>query len=61
MNYVTVSYNSTNYYLIDCVNGRFLIDIGFPETKPMFLAALRRYKINLNEIKHLFVTHFHPD
>ena len=61
MNYVNVGYNSTNYYLVDCQNGRLLIDIGFPETKPQFLASLRRFKIDLSEITHVFVTHFHPD
>ncbi len=60
-NYVNVGYNSTNYYLLDCLNGRLLVDIGFPESKPQFLASLKRFKIELNEITHIFVTHFHPD
>jgi glyoxylase-like metal-dependent hydrolase (beta-lactamase superfamily II) len=61
MNIVTVSYHSTNYYVIDIKGGKLLIDCGWPGTLPQFTAALKRKGIVPKEIKYILVTHFHPD
>lgn len=61
MNIVNVGYDSTNYYLIEGRNGKLLVDCGWPGTLPKFNAELKRKGISLKEIKHLIVTHFHPD
>jgi glyoxylase-like metal-dependent hydrolase (beta-lactamase superfamily II) len=61
MNIVNVGYDSTNYYLLDCKNGKLLIDCGWPGTLPKFMAQLKRKGISMHEIKYLLVTHFHPD
>ena len=61
MNIVNVGYDSTNYYLVEGRDGKLLIDCGWPGTLPKLRATLKRKGIALNEIKHLLVTHFHPD
>ena len=61
MNIVNVSYDSTNYYLIEFKSGKLLVDCGWPGTLPKFSAQLKRKGIALKEIKYLLVTHFHPD
>ncbi len=61
MNIVNVGYDSTNYYLLDCKNGKLLIDCGWPGTLPKFMVQLKRKGISIHEIKHLLVTHLHPD
>jgi glyoxylase-like metal-dependent hydrolase (beta-lactamase superfamily II) len=61
MNIVNVGYDSTNYYLLDSKGGKLLIDCGWPGTLPKFMAELKRKGVSIKEIKHLLVTHFHPD
>lgn len=61
MNIVNVGYDSTNYYVIEAKNGKLLVDCGWPGTLPKFNAELKRKGIAIKEIKHLLVTHFHPD
>ena len=61
MNILNVGYNSTNYYLLDTKDGKLLIDNGWPGTLPKFLSVLKRKDVSPDDIKHLLVTHFHPD
>jgi glyoxylase-like metal-dependent hydrolase (beta-lactamase superfamily II) len=61
MNIVNVGYDSTNYYLLEAKGGKLLIDCGWPGTLPKLRAELKRKGVSINEIKHLLVTHFHPD
>lgn len=61
MNILNVGYDSTNYYLLDAQDGKLLIDCGWPGTFPKFQAELKRKGVPIKEIKHLIVTHFHPD
>jgi glyoxylase-like metal-dependent hydrolase (beta-lactamase superfamily II) len=61
MNIVNVGYHSTNYYALEIIGGKLLIDCGWPGTLPQFTAELKRKGIALTEIKYLLVTHFHPD
>jgi glyoxylase-like metal-dependent hydrolase (beta-lactamase superfamily II) len=61
MNIVNVGYASTNYYAIDMIQGKLLVDCGWPGTLPQFTKVLQRKDITLREIKFLLVTHFHPD
>jgi glyoxylase-like metal-dependent hydrolase (beta-lactamase superfamily II) len=61
MNIVNVGYDSTNYYLLETNSGKLLIDCGWPGTLPKLMAELKRKGVPIHEIKHLLVTHFHPD
>lgn len=61
MNIINVGYDSTNYYVLEIKNGKLLVDCGWPGTLPKLSAELKRKGSALNEIKHLLVTHFHPD
>jgi glyoxylase-like metal-dependent hydrolase (beta-lactamase superfamily II) len=61
MNIVNVGYDSTNYYIVEAKSGKLLVDCGWPGTLPKFMAELKRKGISIKEIKHLLVTHFHPD
>ena len=61
MNIINVGYDSTNYYLLEAKNGKLLIDCGWPGTLPKFMAELKHKGVSVGEIKHLLITHFHPD
>ena len=61
MNIVNVGYHSTNYYSLDIMGGKLLVDCGWPGSLREFIAQLRRKSIDPSEIKYLLVTHFHPD
>jgi glyoxylase-like metal-dependent hydrolase (beta-lactamase superfamily II) len=61
MNIVNVGYDSTNFYVIETKNGKLLVDNGWPGSLPKLLAELKRKGLSLPEIKHVLVTHFHPD
>jgi glyoxylase-like metal-dependent hydrolase (beta-lactamase superfamily II) len=61
MNIVNVGYDSTNFYVLTCADGRLLIDSGWPGTLPRLVGELKRKGVPPDEIRHLLVTHFHPD
>ena len=61
MNIVNAGYDSTNYYALDILGGKLLIDYGWPGTLPKLGAILRRKDIAVEDIQYLLVTHFHPD
>ncbi|HEX3048501.1 MAG TPA: MBL fold metallo-hydrolase [Bacillota bacterium] len=59
---LNLGYDSTNYYLIPLKNQQYLlVDCGWPGTLPKLRSQLKRYTIELNQIKYLILTHFHPD
>ncbi len=60
-NIIDVGYRSTHYYAIDINGGKLLIDCGWPDTMPEFLAQLKRKGIAASEIRLILATHFHPD
>lgn len=61
MNILTITYKSTNYYLIDCKGGKLMVDCGWPDTFPQFTAEFKRKGVTPQEVKYVLVTHFHPD
>jgi ribonuclease/clavin/mitogillin len=60
-NIVNVGYGSANYYVLEGVPARLLVDVGWPGTVPKLQAALRRTGVPLNSIAYLLATHYHPD
>jgi ribonuclease/clavin/mitogillin len=60
-NLVTITVNSTHFYLIDTAGGKLLFDVGWLTLLPQFLNRLKVYKIGLNEIKFVMFSHCHPD
>ena len=60
-NIVNVGYHSTNYYAVDIMGGRLLVDCGWPGTLPQFTAEMKRKGVSPAEIKYVLATHFHPD
>jgi len=61
MNILTITYKSTNYFLIDCKGGKLMVDCGWPDTFPQFAAEFRRKSASPQDVKYVLVTHFHPD
>jgi ribonuclease/clavin/mitogillin len=61
MNIVNVGYDSTNYYVLADSQPRLLVDVGFPGTLPKLAHQCSRMGVNLSRIKHLLLTHYHPD
>lgn len=61
MNLVTLAYQSTNHYLIDCRGGKLLVDAGWAGTLPQLKHGLDRYGIALADVRYVMLTHSHPD
>jgi Zn-dependent hydrolases, including glyoxylases len=61
MEVITLTYKSTNCYLLQSNSGWIMIDAGWPDTLPQLLHMLKQKGIHTNDIKYLIVTHFHPD
>jgi glyoxylase-like metal-dependent hydrolase (beta-lactamase superfamily II) len=61
MNIVNVGYKSTNYYVLADAKPRLLIDAGWPGTLPAFQRQCEKMGIHLSDLKHILVTHYHPD
>ncbi len=62
-NLLTLTYNSTHYYLLGCKGGWLMIDAGWmsDSSLPKLKNELKRYKIALPEIRYVMMTHNHPD
>lgn len=59
---LNLGYDSTNYYLVPLKNQLYLlVDCGWPGTLPKLNHQLKRYPIELSQLKYLILTHFHPD
>lgn len=61
MNIVNVGYDSTNYYALADKLPRLLVDVGWPGTLPKLQHQCKRMSINLPDIRHFLITHYHPD
>lgn len=61
MNIVNVGYDSTNYYVLADSKPRLLVDVGWPGTLPKLMAQCKRMSIQLADIQHFLITHYHPD
>jgi endoribonuclease LACTB2 len=61
MGIITLAYDSTFYFLIDCKGGKLLVDAGMAGTLPKFQAELKRYRLDISTIRYVMLTHHHPD
>jgi endoribonuclease LACTB2 len=60
-NLVTITIRSTHYYLIDALHGKLMVDTGWAGTLPELRSELRRYTMDLSQIRYIMITHHHPD
>lgn len=58
---MTITYNTTNYFLLECKDGYLLIDAGWYGKIEQFLAKLDSLGIKPNQIKYILLTHHHHD
>ena len=58
---IELKYSSTNTYLIRGTNGSILFDTGWAGSFPQFCRALGEAGAAVQEIRYLFISHFHPD
>lgn len=56
-----VAMGNANSYLIEAADGLTLIDAGFPNKEAAVFAAIRELGHSLDRLKHLVLTHGHPD
>lgn len=61
MKVLTLTCKLTNCYLLESNHGWILIDTDWPDTLPRLIYLLNQNEVNINDIKYLIVTHFHPD
>ena len=50
-----------NYYLIDCQDGKLLLDAGWPHCLPNLKDDLKGWGLKLYDIRYVMITHAHPD
>jgi ribonuclease/clavin/mitogillin len=60
-NFVNLAYQSINHYLVDCRDGKLLLDPGWNATITQLSHALRRIGSQPKDVKYVMATHFHPD
>lgn len=60
-NLITVTIRSTHYYLIDTGQGFFMVDAGWAGGLPELKSQLKRYRVDLAQIRYVMITHHHPD
>jgi ribonuclease/clavin/mitogillin len=60
-NLVTITIRSTHYYLIDALQGKLMVDAGWAGNLPELRSQLRRYDLDLAQIRFIMITHHHPD
>ena len=58
---IELKYSGTNTYLIRGMNGSILFDTGWAGSFPQFCRALGEAGATVQEIRFLFISHFHPD
>ena len=58
---IELKYSGTNTYLIRGTNGSILFDTGWAGSFPQFCRALGRAGATVQEVRYLFISHFHPD
>ena len=58
-NLLTLTVNSTHFYLIDLQPGWLLVDAGWGMAQ--FTAQLKAYQLPFSAIKYIMFTHHHPD
>lgn len=58
---IELRYSNTNTYLIRGTNGSILFDTGWAGSFPKFVRALGEAGATMQEIRYLFISHFHPD
>lgn len=60
-NLVTITIRSTHYYLVDTGTGMLMVDAGWAGSLPALESQLRRYDLDLDQIRFVMITHHHPD
>ncbi len=58
---IELKYSGTNTYLIRGTNGSILFDTGWAGSFQQFCRALGEAGATVQEIRYLFISHFHPD
>lgn len=58
---IELKYSNTNTYLVRGTDGSILFDTGWAGSFPQFRRALGEAGATMQEIRYLFISHFHPD
>lgn len=56
---ITLTINSTHFYLINCQDGKLLVDAGWGLGQ--FTNQLKIYQVPVKSIRYVMFTHHHPD
>ncbi len=60
-NFYCIHLFPTNCFLLKAKRGYLLIDTGVSKKFKLFKKAIKKFNINLNEIRYIFLTHYHYD
>lgn len=58
---MAVPLGAVNVFLIDAPDGLVLVDIGVPKKADAILSAIQSIGKRPSELKHIILTHAHPD
>ena len=58
---IELKYSGTNTYLVRGTDGSILFDTGWAGSFPQFCRTLGEAGATVQEIRYLFISHFHPD
>lgn len=56
-----LKYGATNTYVVSGSNGSLMFDTGWAGSFPLMCKALGEHGLQLQDIKYLLISHFHPD
>jgi endoribonuclease LACTB2 len=60
-NLLTITIQSTHFFLIDYGQGKVLVDVGWAGSLGRLKGELKSYLVNPGEIRYILATHYHPD
>lgn len=58
---ITVRSHGVNLYLVECRDGRLLVDAGWPRSLPDLKRGMEENGLRLSAIRYAMTTHAHPD
>lgn len=58
---LTLTIQSTHYYLVSCAGGWLLVDAGWAGSLPRLKAELKGLDVAPSTIRYVMATHYHPD
>lgn len=60
-NLVTLTLRSAHKYLLETGQGKFMVDAGWAGSLPALRSQLKRFGLDLSQVRYVLITHHHVD